>query len=643
MTWRETDGDESNMRLCEFPVNRVTVRRAVRGRDVAGQAGTVHRQLTGNGHAAPMPGAFTVGVIPTRSALLALPGSRLRRVLAVTVTLSLGALPTACSSDDTSDAAVASTVPGTSTDATDAVATTDATDTTDTTDGADATDTTSTPVADGDFYDGSVHSIDVTFDQADFDAAIATYQESGEKAWIEVTVTIDGTEYGQAGMRLKGNSSLFSISGGPGGAGGPDGAGGPGGAGGFPSGLLDCIADAEATPGSVSGSVTPVDPTSSTSPSAPPATDTETDSATDVDGVSTTSEAQDLPWLIRLDKFVDDQTHQGRADFVVRSNNTETALNEAVALAALAEAGLATQQSAPVRFTANGSAAVLRLVIEHPDDEWTDATFGDDASSEGVLFQADAQGDYSYRGDDPTAYADAWDHEAGEEDYTPLIEFLDFVNNSTDEEFAAGLADRLDVGSFARYLAIEELLGNFDDIDGPGNNSYLYFDADGTATVVAWDHNLALSGGMGPGGAGGPGGLGDGGRPAGGFELPEGCEFPAGFEPGQLPAGGAPTGGAPVGDAPTGDQTTGVPMAGGPGGGFGGNNALVNRFLAVDEFQALYEQAAADLAAELVDSGFLADTIEAEAAVLREQASDLVDAATIDAEAEAVGNAVVTG
>jgi spore coat protein CotH len=397
-------------------------------------------------------------------------------------------------------------------------------------------------------------------------------------------------------------------------------------------------------PGSVTGSVTPVDPTSSTTPAAPTATET----AADVDGVSTTSEAQDLPWLIRLDKFVDDQHHQGRTDFVVRSNNTATALNEAVALAALDEAGLATQQSAPVRFTANGSDAVLRLVIEHPDDEWTDATFGDGASQDGVLFQADAQGDYSYRGDDPTAYTEAWDHEAGEEDYAPLIEFLDFVNNSTDEEFAAGLADRLDVESFARYLAIEELLGNFDDIDGPGNNSYLYFDADGTATVVAWDHNLALSGGMGPGGAGRPGGVGGvggGGRPAGGFELPEGCEFPAGVGPGQAPAGGAPTGGAP-----TGDQATGaVPMAGGPGGqggpggGFGGNNPLVNRFLAVDEFQALYEQAAADLAAELVDSGFLADTIEAEAAVLREQASDLVDDATIEAEADAVGNAVVAG
>ena len=398
-----------------------------------------------------MPGAFTVGVIPTRPVLLALPGARLRRALAVTVTLSLGALATACSSDDTSDAAATTTVTdGASTAATeatddaDAATASDATDSTDASDAADSSDSTAAPVADGDFYDGSVHSIDVTFDQADFDAAIATYQDTGEKAWIEVTVTIDGTEYAEAGMRLKGNSSLMSLSGGPGGAGGPGGGGvpgGAGGAGGFPGGLpFDCAADAETTPGSVTGSVTPVDPTTATAPAAPTATTDGTDGTGDVDGVSTTSEAQDLPWLIRLDKFVDDQHHQGRTDFVVRSNNTETALNEAVALAALAEAGLATQQSAPVRFTANGSEAVLRLVIEHPDDEWADATFGDGASSEGVLFQADAQGDYSYRGDDPTAYADAWDHEAGEEDYTPLIEFLDFVNNSTDEEFAAGLA-----------------------------------------------------------------------------------------------------------------------------------------------------------------------------------------------------------
>ena len=46
--------------------------------------------------------------------------------------------------------------------------------------------------------------------------------------------------------------------------------------------------------------------------------------------------AEDLPWLIRLDKFVDGQTHDGHEDIVVRSNNSQTSLNEAVALDLLA-------------------------------------------------------------------------------------------------------------------------------------------------------------------------------------------------------------------------------------------------------------------------------------------------------------------
>lgn len=408
-------------------------------------------------------------------------------------------------------------------------------------DGAAADDVATDDVATGDFYDGSVHDVSVELDEADYEAAIADYQTTGEKTWIEVTVTIDGERYEQAGMRLKGNSSLSSLR--------TDGA------------TCSTDADSNATPS-----------------------------------------AENLPWLIRLDEFVDGQAHQGRTDFVVRSNSTETALNEIVSLALLGEAGLATEQSASVRFSVNGSDAVLRLVIEHPDDTWTEQQLGD-----GALFQADAEGDYTYRGSDPADYTEAWDHEAGADDVTALIDFLDFVNNSTDEEFAAGLAERLDVESFARYLAIEELLGNTDDIDGPGNNSYLYFDADGTVTVVAWDHNLALGGSI-AGGAGGPGA----------------CGFPGGDVPGQ----GAGQGGPGQG---------GGPAQGGPR---GGDNPLVERFHEVAAFEALYEQAKVDLQAELIDSGFAAQLIDAEAAVLRTEAADVVDSTVVDAEATAVRSAL---
>jgi spore coat protein CotH len=101
--------------------------------------------------------------------------------------------------------------------------------------------------------------------------------------------------------------------------------------------------------------------------------------------------------------------------------------------------------------------------------------------------KAESGGDYSYRGDDPAAYEDVFDQEAGEDnaDLMPLIEFLEFLNESDDATFAAEIATRLDVDGFATYLAMQTLLDNFDDIDGPGNNSYLCRPAADRALAVS--------------------------------------------------------------------------------------------------------------------------------------------------------------
>ena len=64
-------------------------------------------------------------------------------------------------------------------------------------------------------FDSSVvHEVALSFEQADYDAMIEALAETGEKEWIEVTVTIDGVTYERAGARLKGNSSLAGLSGG---------------------------------------------------------------------------------------------------------------------------------------------------------------------------------------------------------------------------------------------------------------------------------------------------------------------------------------------------------------------------------------------------------------------------------------------
>lgn len=428
--------------------------------------------------------------------------------------------------------------------------------------------------SDGTVWDSSsVHSISVDVDEDEYAAMLAAFVDSDEKEWISATVVIDGQTFTDVGLRLKGNSSLRSVS-------------------------------------------------------------------------TTDTEPQDLPWLIRLDKFVDGQELDGSTGFVVRSSGTETALNEAVALELFDQAGLATQEAIATRFSVNGSAETLRLTIENPDDAWDAAEF----DTEGILYKAEAEGDYSYRGDDPESYTDVFDQESGDEDnLEPLIGLLEFLESSDDETFAAELSDHLDVDAFATYLAMQDLVGNFDDIDGPGNNSYLRWDAEtGAFTVVSWDLNLAFGqspmGGMGGGmGVGRPGGAGsEGFVPPEGVELPDGAEMPELPEGVELPEGFVPGEGFPEGEMPegmeppTGDLPSGAARPGGAGGAMGGSNVLSTRFLENADFTALYEQASAELTESLYTSGDAEEILSTWVTVLTEQAGDLVDATTLETEADAV-------
>lgn len=375
-------------------------------------------------------------------------------------------------------------------------------------------------------------------------------------------------------------------------------------------------------------------------------------------GVTASSKAESLPWRIRLDKYVDGQNLGGYTDFTIRGSSTATAMNEAVALDLLGDAGLATEQAAETRFSVNGSAATLRLAVQNLDETWVEQNFPD-AGADSILYKSDADGDWSWRGEDGD-YTSSFEIEAGPDDYAPLIALLDLLNNGTDAEKAEKLPDLVDLDSFATYLAFEDLIGNFDDIDGPGNNSYLMWDsATKKFTVVAWDHNLAFGSGPGaggqgafPGGQGGQGGMRPGGQ--GGTDntgdasgnmpaLPDGftppTDLPEGFTP---PTDGAlPTDGFP---APGGDGQGGAPNGqGGRGGMPGGkSNPLVNAFNAVADWTALKTAATQELQQTLIDSGARDESVAKWEKLLTGSATDLVSADTIAKEADTIRDFTTT-
>jgi len=397
---------------------------------------------------------------------------------------------------------------------------------------ADSSGTTEKSTQAG-IYDATrVHEVTVTAAADDITKVLDTYASSKDKEWITATVRIDGQTFEQAGMRLKGNSSLMRTS-----------------------------ADAD------------------------PST---------------------LPWLIKLDKYVA-QDIGGFTNFVIRSNNTTTSLNEAVALDLLGHAGLPTSHAVATSFVVNGGDAVLRLLVQDLDGEWEDENF----TTAGALFKAESGGDWSFRGTDLSSYDDVFDQETNEKvtDLTPLVELLQFLNQSDDATFAAELPRRIDTAAFARYLAFETLVGNSDDIDGPGNNSFLRWDAGtGSFTIIAWDHNLAF-GGMGQmrggGGRGGQGGV-----------------------PSGMPSG-APSGGGPG----SGGREN-------PRGGMGArSNILVERFNANADFAGAVADATTELKQTLFTSGLAQRLLDEWAELLHNQATNLVDSATVDSEAVTVSNA----
>jgi spore coat protein CotH len=233
------------------------------------------------------------------------------------------------------------------------------------------------------------------------------------------------------------------------------------------------------------------------------------------------------------------------------------------------------------------------LVLEQPGDEFADANF----ETEGVLYKSLSTGRFQYLGEDPLAYANAYRQitQKKSQDLAPVIRLLEWVTNASDTEFDADLDKHVDVASLARYVAMHNLLLDFDDMGGPGQNSYLWYDLDTERfTVISWDVNLSLSGTV---------------------------------TQGPFDAGGFGGGGARIGGG--GGATQGGPMPAGLGG-----NLLKTRFLASTKFQQIYLEQYRKIYDDLLVGGRALEALADYEKFLTTKATSLVDKATITAEVQ---------
>lgn len=73
--------------------------------------------------------------------------------------------------------------------------------------------------------------------------------------------------------------------------------------------------------------------------------------------------------------------------------------------------------------------------------------------------------------------------------------FIENINNLSDTDFADYIEENFDVDSFLRLLAMDSLLGSFDNYRTMANNYYLYFCNLGGIVMIPYDYNACLGGG----------------------------------------------------------------------------------------------------------------------------------------------------
>ena len=500
-----------------------------------------------------------------------------------------------------------------------------------------------------DVFDATVaHTVELTYTEDDYERMLEEYYEEAEKEWVEADIVIDGTVIDSVGIRLKGNSTLMSLSQSGSRPRMADNSGAErahrmptdmatdgqaqrvnrgsnprwGRAGTFPSadGSAQCGRQCRRECGRWRGGGwdgRPADPQQGAMGA--------------MGGMSSASLSEDepeyLPWLISFDEFVEGRRYQGYQTIAVRAaGSSSLALNEAVSLSLVSSSGNAAAEFSYTMFTINDRPTVTRLLVEDFGD-----SFGEDLGSDGVLYKALSTGDFSYQGDDQTDYEDDYKqiNLVGSQDIQPVIDLLKWIDEASDEEFAENLDDYVDVESFARYVSLQNLLLNFDDMAGPGKNFYLWYDLDTEKfSVITSDLNMTFSGTatqgpydsttMGGGGGGQAMGMGEDRQMPDGMELPEGMEMP---DDSDRAAGGD--------DA-----------AGGMGGGMTTGNTLKDRFLATEAFNTVYENAYRELYQEIFADGTATNTVNALAAVLNGMSG--ADTTTIQSEASSLLTTIET-
>lgn len=210
---------------------------------------------------------------------------------------------------------------------------------------------------------------------------------------------------------------------------------------------------------------------------------------------------------IDFNKFIPGQQYDGLKKLNFSNGFRDpTCMREKLFFDACRDAGVAAPRASFANVTFNGVPWGFYTLVEQIDDPFLDWAIEEDS---GNLFKAGdnfggggpggsgngAAADLVHYGTDPALYADRYELKTNEDvnDWSDLISFIDFINNTDLAAFAAGIDFRMDVDGFLRSAALDMLFSNLDSYTGSARNYYLYHNQDTNLWEwIKWDGNEAF-------------------------------------------------------------------------------------------------------------------------------------------------------
>ena len=226
-----------------------------------------------------------------------------------------------------------------------------------------------------------------------------------------------------------------------------------------------------------------------------------------------------LPLKLDFDEFeddcpeIDDQRFYGFKQLSLANGFGDSSfLRDAATFGILEEAGLPAAETAFYEVILDyGEGPVtlgLYTMIEVIDDTVVEHYFG---SNDGNIYEAEGSAASlaapTYSQIEQSFQKENNEDEADWSDIETLFDVLHSDQRTSDPAaWRANLESIFDVDGFLEWLAISAVIQHWDAYGAMSHNYYLYHDPDtGQLTWISWDHNMAMSAGMGGRGGRGPG------------------------------------------------------------------------------------------------------------------------------------------